>query len=295
VGDSQQAFADVKLAFACADAIKSEPFSISQIVRRRILEGDLQPIWEGLSAHRWSNDQIVAFQCYLSGMDLLTKYQEVSKSELAFTCAWINSLPADPESYYAIHEEFFTDRQWALINLIMPRGWYYQNELSAARFFQDDLLPDVATQTQRVYPDITQTNVERFERISVTPYTFAFKHLGGVLSPQEFARTQTEINLALVACALERFRMEQGHFPDKLDVLVPAYLEKLPHDIMNGEPLKYRLAGDGRFVLYSVGWNEIDDGGTFPNPRKAEGKGLRKANSYQPETGDWVWEYPEKE
>ena len=122
--------------------------------------------------------------------------------------------------------------------------------------------------------------------------TKQFKHLGGVLSPQGFVRTQTEMNLALVACALERFRMAEGHFPDKLDALVPALLEKLPPDIMNGEPLKYRLTGDGRFVLYSVGWNEIDDGGTYPNPRETDRKQLRKPNSYRRETGDWVWEYP---
>jgi hypothetical protein len=293
VGDSQQAFADVNLAFACADAIKSEPFFISQIFRCRLLEGDLQPIWEGLNAHRWTKDQLEAFQRYFSEMDLLAKYQEVSKSELAFTCAWIDSLSADPESYYIINgQRIFSDRQWAIINLILPRGWYYQNELAAARFFQDDLLPDVATQTQRVYPGISRTNAERFAKISVTPYTFAFKHLGSVLSPQAFARTQTEINLALVACALERFRMAQGHFPDKVDALVPAFLEKLPHDIINGEPLKYRLAGDGRFVLYSVGWNETDDGGTYPTPLKPDGKQLRELNSYHPETGDWVWEYP---
>jgi hypothetical protein len=246
-----------------------------------------------LSAQRWTKDQLESFQRYFSGIDLLAKYQEVSKSDLAFTCAWIASLSADPGSYYLNNNESFaSDRRLDIINFILPRGWYYQNELAAARFFQDNLLPDVATQPQSANPQASQTNATRFERISATPYTFAFKHLGGVLSPQGFVRTQTEMNLALVACALERFRMAEGHFPDKLDALVPALLEKLPPDIMNGEPLKYRLTGDGRFVLYSVGWNEIDDGGTYPNPRETDRKQLRKPNSYRRETGDWVWEYP---
>ncbi|MGO8698870.1 MAG: hypothetical protein ACLQVY_14240 [Limisphaerales bacterium] len=293
VGDSQQAFADVNLAFACADAVKSEPFSISQIVLRRILEGDLQPIWEGLSAQRWSKDQLESFQRYFSAMDLLTKYEEVSKTELAFTCAWIDSLSAEPGSLYLNKEQSFSDYQWDYINPISPRGWYYQNELTAARFFRDDLLPDVATQSQRAFPGASRTNAERFKRISFTAYTYAFKFLGSVLSPQEFVRTQTEINLALVACALERFRMAQGRFPDKLDALAPVFLEKLPHDIMNGQPLKYRLTEDGRFVLYSVGWNQIDDGGTVPNPLKTDS--LRERSSYRSETGDWVWEYPRKE
>ena len=51
---------------------------------------------------------------------------------------------------------------------------------------------------------------------------------------------------------------------------------------MTGEPYKYLRKEDGSFVLYSVGWNEKDDGGT-------SGKTL-----FDEENGDWVWEYPGK-
>ena len=37
---------------------------------------------------------------------------------------------------------------------------------------------------------------------------------------------------------------------------------------------------EGRFVLYSVGWNEKDDGGVPGKTRFDESE------------GDWVWEYP---
>jgi hypothetical protein len=43
--------------------------------------------------------------------------------------------------------------------------------------------------------------------------------------------------------------------------LVPRFITTLPHDIINGQPLKYRRTANGKFVLYSVGWNEKDDGG----------------------------------
>ena len=43
-----------------------------------------------------------------------------------------------------------------------------------------------------------------------------------------------------------------------------------------------RPAG-GKFVLYSVGWNEKDDGGVVV---------FRKGSSnVDPEKGDWVWKY----
>jgi hypothetical protein len=92
-------------------------------------------------------------------------------------------------------------------------------------------------------------------------------------------------NEALVVCALKRYLLAHGQYPETLDGLVPQYVQKLPHDIIGGQPLKYRRTDDGQFVLYSIGWNEKDDGGTVawtdPKPPRVN---LDK--------GDWVWEYP---
>jgi hypothetical protein len=86
-----------------------------------------------------------------------------------------------------------------------------------------------------------------------------------------------------VACALERSRLAEGEYPEKLDALVPRFMAKLPPDVMTGEPLHYRRTGDGRFVLYSVGMNGKDDGGVL---------GLRKGGTLNFDEGDWVWRYP---
>ena len=48
---------------------------------------------------------------------------------------------------------------------------------------------------------------------------------------------------------------------ESLDALAPQFIETIPHDIIGGQPLHYRRTEDGQFVLYSVGWNETDDGG----------------------------------
>jgi hypothetical protein len=70
---------------------------------------------------------------------------------------------------------------------------------------------------------------------------------------------------------------------------VPQFIAKLPHDLIGGQPLKYRRtnppssdsgAAGGQFVLYSVGWNEKDDGGQVVSGKD------RWANVEQ---GDWVW------
>ena len=61
----------------------------------------------------------------------------------------------------------------------------------------------------------------------------------------------------LLAC--RAFQIEKGDLPPSLDALVPAYLEKLPLDPYNDAPFHYSKE---KGIVYSVGWNLIDDGGT---------------------------------
>jgi len=64
-----------------------------------------------------------------------------------------------------------------------------------------------------------------------------------------------------------------------LYALAPQFIEKIPHDIIGGQPLHYRRTEEGKFLLYSVGWNETDDGGLD----------LLQKNSFDYTKGDWVW------
>lgn len=89
------------------------------------------------------------------------------------------------------------------------------------------------------------------------------------------AHSQTQINQALIACALERFRLAHGEYPEELGALVPQFLGTVPHDVIAGGPLHYRRTSKHTFVLYSVGWNRRDDGGVRGQPRGTD--------------GDWVW------
>jgi type II secretory pathway pseudopilin PulG len=102
--------------------------------------------------------------------------------------------------------------------------------------------------------------------------------LGKVI--QKSSAAQTALSQAAIACALDRYRLATGHFPEALADLAPRFISPLPTDVLTGEPYKYRLTDGARFVLYSVGWDEKDDGGV-------PGKSL-----FDDQQGDWVWEYP---
>jgi len=122
--------------------------------------------------------------------------------------------------------------------------------------------------------------VDRF----VSHVTFPFKIIAAIAIPnftkaeQTMAYNQTLANEAQVVCALERYRLASGYYPATLDALVPRLIEELPHDLIGGEPLHYQRTEAGKFLLYSVGWNERDDDaqpGTLADVKH----------------GDWVWGY----
>jgi hypothetical protein len=66
---------------------------------------------------------------------------------------------------------------------------------------------------------------------------------------------------AQTALAVQRYRLAEGHMPESLENLVPAYIEFVPTDPFNGQSLKYRTLETG-FVVYSVGEDLTDEGGT---------------------------------
>ncbi|MEI6860992.1 MAG: sigma-70 family RNA polymerase sigma factor [Verrucomicrobiota bacterium] len=109
------------------------------------------------------------------------------------------------------------------------------------------------------------------------------------------ARGQAYQNMAVIACALERWSLAHGGgYPDSTTVLVPELLTKLPVDPVNGQPLHYRRTADGRFQLWSVGANLTDEGGTVTFEEQwtpDESKPKPRRISSDPDKGDWVWSY----
>lgn len=99
--------------------------------------------------------------------------------------------------------------------------------------------------------------------------------------PRRVAATQTGVDQAALACALERYRLANKQFPEKLISLVPQFIKKIPSDMLTGESYKYFRRDDGQFALYSIGWDGKDD-------RGRPGKVLNDDRD-----GDWVWEYPQ--
>ncbi len=74
-------------------------------------------------------------------------------------------------------------------------------------------------------------------------------------------RIRVEGDLSATVIALNRYRVDQGRYPEQLSLLAPRYLPETPIDLFAGEPFRYRLDETGGYLLYSVGDDGRDDGG----------------------------------
>ncbi|OQB35679.1 MAG: hypothetical protein BWY09_02206 [Candidatus Hydrogenedentes bacterium ADurb.Bin179] len=77
---------------------------------------------------------------------------------------------------------------------------------------------------------------------------------------QYTAEHEAGITQGILTVSLERYRLAHGAPPDRLDTLIPHYLDAMPMDPFSQQPFHYRREGDG-YMLYSVSANGIDDGG----------------------------------
>jgi len=295
-GQTDRALGDIKLMFYLIDSLKSEPIVISFLVRSACLQIAAQAVWEGLAEHRWTDAQLQQLQSWLGSNNFLADFQKVSHGERAF-----GVLTADLfkerglgllTDFVEPFQKIFRDSQEpapdrAILNVlgrILPRGWYDYEKLHYCQEEDRLFMGGVDVEAKRVYPSVLAANVPH-----VPSFFSAVLHqelLAALISPsasklvRKAAAPQTSVDEAVTACALERYRLANGHFPEKLQELAPVFLKSVPNDLFTGEPLKYRRLEDERFVLYSVGWNEKDDGG------------VSAREQFSADEGDWVWEYP---
>jgi hypothetical protein len=287
--DQAGALRDVKLCFRLAEAVKDEPAVIFELVRIATVQISMQPLWEGLARHQWSEPQLIELQSMLTNIHILDHYGQVIRGERAFNNLMIDELRTGRQLNLSDVLGDGTDQSaFSSARHFVPSGWFYQNQLTLNRLYQERCLPLVDATKHRVHVRQTHGADDVPELRSFGIYNIFARLLFPAIAKTsaKFANGQTTIDLATVACALERHRLAHGQYPEQLDPLVPRFIGKIPADVITGELLKYRREPDGTFVLYSVGWNEADDGGE---------PGLnRSGNALDPNEGDWVWRYSAK-
>jgi len=306
-GQIESAVLDLQLMFYLTDAIR-EPFLISHLVRIASFQLSMQALWEGLAEHNWSDAQLRAWQARLRQYDFVGDLKFALEAERAWADRIIDCVKNSNrrgDYYNALADPGNEiDHVAAPVFGLCPSGWLDLEKLNYNRLFQDFFLTGFEPQNRRISPSRAATN-DRLLQQSITDSSIGLvaqhRVFARLLLPaltmvsQKFGLAQITADQAVVACALERFQLANGRYPEKLDALTPGFLDKIPHDVISGDPLKYRRSADGRFILYSVGWNEKDDGGTPGLTQRKSPAELSPWKGSAPDLmqGDWVWRFPE--
>lgn len=292
LNQTDSAFEDVHLIFRLADSIHDEPIIISQLVRIVILNAGKQIIWEGLAKHAWSDAQLQDFQKSLGTISALKDMRVGIGAERAAFGVNIYDLMRDDRKYMQNIVSGPGQPDAAVILLgFAPRGWLYQEQVVHQKLFDDQFLPAFNADNTQIQPKVLDAFSQAFgsQPQGTLPSLLHHHVLARLLLPslgkyaQKSAFCQTTVEEAVIACGLERHRLANRNLPEKLDLLVPKYLSKMPVDICTGQPLQYHRTDDGQFLLYSVGWNLKDDGGLVVMTEEEKKPILNLTE------GDWVW------
>jgi hypothetical protein len=277
-GETNAAFADAENALKIAELLREEPMLISQLVR--LAQGILadKTVWQGLATHQWTEAQLAGFQEQLGRIDYLSGMLLAFEGERACGIEGINGLITGSTTgvYPAIP---FVQNPMRLA----ARGMLRDNQVMLAEL-ETQQIQDLRQAVSRV-PQTglapVATAVGGQTPIVATPRTILVRMILPALGRvcEKAVRAQTINRMTAVACALERYRIKNGAFPETLDDLAPAFLPATPLDPVNNQPFHYKRTGDGWFEFYSVGLNGRDDGGVV----KKE-KGMAEL--------DWVWPVP---
>jgi len=233
--------------------------------------------------------------------DAWNTLDHVSGAEARRAARRLEEIAAHRVSYADILQEEKWATQAGLLELFNTPRWRTQGMLgevmseSPTAFFRIQIVSKRTAMTNYTrYMDALIANAKQ-------PYTNATKVPPVPHDPvsQMFApvftkarikdvMASTENDLLMVSFALRAYLADHGKYPAGLQALVPAYLKAIPADpfTANGT-LRYKRTGK-TYVLYSVGPNGADDGGTPSADGQSSGPGAPVSSLRTGSTGDIV-------
>jgi len=314
-GDKNAAWTNLMAATRLVSAWEPEPAEVSHLVRFADTALTFGALWQALQTNGWPDEKLLRLQQEWESVNFFTNLPEVVAFDRASTAAafqqsrkewrsgpftpgeFINAWLHSPIGVWQELERSYSQRDYANRGIYVDEKnallSYRDREVEMRRAFQAPTwlemrqLPAVTNEMffhspfpgRRPLPTGTRRMIPRLQSEDATLLGRA-------------AKIEVYRQLMITAIALERYRGKHGSYPQNLAELVPEFLKAVPADFMDGQPLHYRLADDGHFLLYSVGLDCVDDGGKAVVPLRPNPAGIpREARGDTPK-GDIVWPLP---
>ncbi len=269
-----------------ASGLDHQPLVISGLVCVGVRAIGMTNIRLGLNQHVWNDDQLEQIDADLAKVNLLSNGQYWLRGDFAVnTIPLMEALRKDRQFALRVSRQIATDSGRPLDpRFAWFEGLYYYlwSDGTFDNYLADQGRHVIAATTQMLDPTAHRVYRERDEakgagpskgpeNITLGPTDDVFAR-----DVKQFAYAQAWRDEARIACRIERYRLAHGSLPETLDVLVPAYGSSLPTDVMTGTSYHYKVTAPDKYLLWSVGWNLVDDGGRWDQGNNQEDP-------------DWVW------
>ncbi|HWB58533.1 MAG TPA: hypothetical protein VG733_03535, partial [Chthoniobacteraceae bacterium] len=215
LGRTDAAFADVKLGFQIIGEMRTMPTLLGGLVRITNANVILQPVWEGLAAHEWTDEQLTGLETLLAGMDFLQDYETTLRGERAYCALAWDATRNDPKVAQAVATGMGASTlaggiaHTALKIMRVCTAITWQNEVYLFRYTQENLVPLVDLKSRTV--NVPRAKGLRDLQGGHNPYTAIARITLPVYYgiTQKYAETQTRRDEARVACEIARSRHAQ--------------------------------------------------------------------------------------
>jgi hypothetical protein len=297
-GDAATAHQSLLIALRLNQASIPEPYLINAFVAcgySNVISGG---VWEVCRAHAGTADDFRRLQQALQKLDYrqcllhaergeatyamnLTEYLERSRSAKIFT----------PIGLFGLKEE----SPIASVEMrAIPRGLFDANAATMAQWQMDYLISPLQEggfvsllAKQKELLALIQKDMRapllHLDEILPALAMGAWSHVA-----ENVVSTQAVVNQAIAACALERYRIEHGSYPNTLVAANHPGEKPIPLDVLSGKQMGYRKTPDGRYLLWCVSFSGIDHGGKRVLDKDDPEHTKFSSPTYQ---GDWVWSY----
>jgi len=242
-GDSDAAIVCIRDGLRLSDSLRREPMSISHLVRMAFIGVALGGLERSLDLTTFTDQQLTALGDALSRTGGSLDFTQALVTE---RCRMIEAC-RDPS--------LLADSSVPVRLFPGMRGMWLADTLDVMEDRIEASRQPPAERLRRFRKADDEIRQLSFLHVMIKNVTPAMTRVAEL-----DLRLRAHLDLAKAALAVERYRLATGKVPGQLEELVPQYLERVPVDPFDNQPIRYRRTQPG-YVLYSVDTDGHDDGG----------------------------------
>lgn len=303
-GDTATADQSVLIALRLNQAEMEDPFLIGSLISCANSSTISNTVWELCDAKSGTDADFQRMQEQLERLDYQKSFLFSVRSEVTVGVDLLGYL-----NKYGLLSDFLGgidsfqnssagEKTYPTMVRVVPDGWYEANTATIAQWYLDYYIKPLRDggfkamlpRQQQLWTVLANKHSRPiYDQLDDLFALMAMPEVRGVAFRVIY--TQSQINEAIAACALERYRIEHGAYPASLQAANHPGEKILPLDVISGKPMGYRRTPNGRYLLWCVALNNQDHGGTRVLDPANPATTKFADPSY---TGDWVWDFPPK-